>query len=145
MENELGKHLENLRGRMSLRDASEKSGLSHTYIRDLELGKNRARGKTIKPNPESLRRLAEAYGVSYQELMVKAGYLHETSEQYVDTYIPRISDNPVSFDDLKILRDQISKGYVTDIPVERIPFIVDWLTKEIFFIEMLNNTKKTSR
>ncbi|UJF34399.1 hypothetical protein [Paenibacillus hexagrammi] len=37
--NSFGKFLEQLRGKMSLRKAASKSGLSHAYIRDLELGK----------------------------------------------------------------------------------------------------------
>lgn len=75
MKNELGIFLENLRGKMSLRKASEKSGLSHTYIRDLELGINRSTRAPIKPTPETLKRLSEAYNFPYEELMEKSGYI----------------------------------------------------------------------
>jgi transcriptional regulator with XRE-family HTH domain len=76
MEN-FGKFLESLRGRMSLREAAQKSGLSHAYIRDLELEKNRSTNDKIKPSPETLKKLSEAYNYSYTELMRKAGYLRE--------------------------------------------------------------------
>lgn len=72
-----GKFLEGLRGRMSLREAAQKSGLSHAYIRDLELEKNRSTNDKIKPSPETLKKLSEAYNYSYTELMRKAGYLRE--------------------------------------------------------------------
>jgi transcriptional regulator with XRE-family HTH domain len=70
-----GKFLEHLRGKMSLREAAYKSGLSHAYIRDLELERNRSTNDKIKPSPDTLKKLSEAYNFSYTELMVKAGYL----------------------------------------------------------------------
>ncbi|MFC0212342.1 helix-turn-helix domain-containing protein [Paenibacillus chartarius] len=73
-----GKFLEGLRGRMSLREAAQKSGLSHAYIRDLELEKNRSTNDKIKPSPETLKKLSEAYNYSYTELMRRAGYLRES-------------------------------------------------------------------
>jgi transcriptional regulator with XRE-family HTH domain len=75
--NELGKFLEELRGKMSLRAAAEKSGLSHTYIRDLENGINRSTKAPIKPTPETLKRLADAYNYPYEDLMIKAGYINK--------------------------------------------------------------------
>ncbi|WP_289142474.1 helix-turn-helix domain-containing protein [uncultured Brevibacillus sp.] len=65
MENSFGKYLELLRGKISLREASEKTGLSHTYIRNLELGKK------TDPSHETLIKLANAYGVKYGELLSK--------------------------------------------------------------------------
>lgn len=70
-----GKFLEILRGKMSLREAAQKSGLSHAYIRDLELERNRSTNDKIKPSPDTLKKLSEAYNISYTELMGKAGYL----------------------------------------------------------------------
>lgn len=79
MGNELGRFLEDLRGKMSLRDAAEKSGLSHTYIRDLELGINRKTKAPIRPSADTLKQLATAYGHSPIDLLVKAGYIEESS------------------------------------------------------------------
>lgn len=75
MTSELGEFLLKLRGGMSLRKAAEKSGLSHTYIRDLEVGFNRSTGTDIRPTPETLSKLAEAYDYPYENLMIIAGYM----------------------------------------------------------------------
>ena len=77
MSNELGLFLEELRGKLSLREAAKKSGLSHTYIRDLELGINRKTKAPIRPSADTLKQLAEAYNYPISELLKKAGYLNE--------------------------------------------------------------------
>jgi transcriptional regulator with XRE-family HTH domain len=80
MSNELGLFLEDLRGKLSLRDAAEKSGLSHTYIRDLELGINRKTKAPIRPSADTLNQLAEAYNYPVSELLKKAGYLDSDTD-----------------------------------------------------------------
>ena len=95
MPEDLGKFLENLRGKMSLREASKKSGLSHSYIRDLELGINRKTHAPIKPSVETLKRLSETYDYSYNDLLKRAGYM-EGNE----------SDSPITESDLEKLLDQ---------------------------------------
>jgi transcriptional regulator with XRE-family HTH domain len=82
-----GKFLEQLRGKMSLRDAAYKSGLSHAYIRDLELERNRSTNDKIKPSPDTLKKLSDAYNFSYTELMFKAGYLDHYESQAAFTEI----------------------------------------------------------
>ncbi|WP_036745466.1 helix-turn-helix domain-containing protein [Paenibacillus sp. UNC451MF] len=72
---EFGKFLEGLRGSMSLREAAKKSGLSHAYIRDLELEKNRSTNEKITPSPDTLKKLSDAYNYPYTDLMIKAGHL----------------------------------------------------------------------
>lgn len=84
MANELGVFLEKLRGKMSLRIAAEKSGLSHAYIRDLELGVNRATKTVIRPTPETLQKLATAYNYPYEDLMRLAGYMDANDEEVND-------------------------------------------------------------
>ncbi|MEC0230201.1 helix-turn-helix domain-containing protein [Paenibacillus alba] len=75
-----GKFLESLRGKMSLREAAHKSGLSHAYIRDLELERNRSTNEKINPSPVTLKKLSDAYNISYTDLMAKAGYLENEQE-----------------------------------------------------------------
>ncbi|MFH5185537.1 helix-turn-helix domain-containing protein [Paenibacillus sp. TAB 01] len=84
---EFGKFLESLRGSMSLREAAKKSGLSHAYIRDLELERNRSTNEKITPSPDTLQKLSIAYGYSYTDLMVKAGHLmaHELTAAASET------------------------------------------------------------
>ncbi|KRF43359.1 helix-turn-helix domain-containing protein [Paenibacillus sp. Soil787] len=101
-----GKFLESLRGKMSLREAAHKSGLSHAYIRDLELERNRSTNEKIKPSPVTLKKLSDAYNFSYTELMEKAGYLEKedvqtTNEQELvpmsDTLFIEVSTKEITY------------------------------------------------
>lgn len=85
--NELGEYLRKLRGKESLREVSNriKGELSHSYISDIEKGVNR-RGNPIKPSPETLKILSEAYATDYAKLMVLAGYID------TDNHISEISN-----------------------------------------------------
>ncbi|WP_433912304.1 helix-turn-helix domain-containing protein [Staphylococcus sp. LKG3-3] len=55
--------------RLSLRQVAYKSGMSNTYISQLE------RGLRPTPYPEDLKNLAYALGLDYEMLMKKAGYI----------------------------------------------------------------------
>jgi HTH-type transcriptional regulator, competence development regulator len=59
---------------MSARQVAEMTGLSHSYILDLERGINRTTGKHITPTIETLARLSRAYRYSLDELLRIAGY-----------------------------------------------------------------------
>lgn len=65
---------------MTYREASELSGLSHAYIRYLEIGKRPGTNTPINPSPEMLRGLAKAYNHPYKDLMMRAGYSYEEKE-----------------------------------------------------------------
>lgn len=73
--NELGKILRQLRGKKSLREAAELTGLSHTYISDIEKGYKHDTKAPIKPSPDTLKMIAKAYNYSYDKLMKIAGYI----------------------------------------------------------------------
>ena len=62
---------------LSLREVQEATGnaVSNAYLSQLE------HQKIKKPSPIVLRRLAEVYGVPYETLMEKAGYLLPGSEE----------------------------------------------------------------
>lgn len=82
--NELGDLLQRLRKSesLNLREAGKKSGLSHTYISDIEKGYRRGKNGTrtpLKPSPDTLKRLADTYNHSYNDLLRKAGYLDDTN------------------------------------------------------------------
>ncbi|RVT67689.1 helix-turn-helix domain-containing protein [Niallia taxi] len=72
---ELGELLRELRGKRSLREIAKITEISHTYISDLEKGFRRDTKAPINPSPDTLKRLANAYDFSYEELMKSAGYL----------------------------------------------------------------------
>lgn len=79
--NAFGDFLRQLRGKMTYREAAEKSGISHAYIRYLEIGKRPGTNTPINPSPEMLKGLANAYNHSYKDLMIKAGYDYEEAEE----------------------------------------------------------------
>ena len=89
--NELGDLLSKLRGDRSLREIGEITGLSHTYISDVEKGYRRGSKKPLKPSPDTLKRLASAYNYPYEDLMKIAGYLG------TDTTTDYVSDNKSTY------------------------------------------------
>jgi transcriptional regulator with XRE-family HTH domain len=76
----LGEVLRELRGKRSLRSVADITGLSHSYIADIEKGIRRDTKAPINPSPEILKRLANAYNYSYEELLKLAGYIEEQEE-----------------------------------------------------------------
>lgn len=74
---DIGKLLRELRGRESLREASKRIGISHTYLDTVEKGHDKRSGKPVKPTPETLKLISEAYNYSYNKLMILAGYIDE--------------------------------------------------------------------
>ena len=75
--NELGELLRKLRGKKSLREVSELTQISHTYISDIEKGFRRGTKKPINPSPDTLKKLSEAYHYSYEEILKVAGYIED--------------------------------------------------------------------
>lgn len=66
--------LRQLRGRESLRHASNRIGISHNYLSNLEKGLDPRTGKVIFPSPEILKKISKAYNYSYESIMELAGY-----------------------------------------------------------------------
>lgn len=81
---ELGDLLKDLRGNKSLRKVAEETGLSHSYISDVEKGYRRDTKTPINPSPDTLKRLSDAYRYPYKKLLEVAGYIEEDndSEEY---------------------------------------------------------------
>ena len=65
---EFASEFKKIRGKLSFLEMSEKTGLSHAYLVHLEQ-QNR------QPSPSVLRKISNAFNVSYIHLMIKAGYL----------------------------------------------------------------------
>ena len=74
-EQSLGEFLRMVRLSMplTLREAEEASGVSNAYLSQLE------GGKVTRPSPPFLHKLAVAYGISYDALMEKAGYVGKSA------------------------------------------------------------------
>lgn len=83
MSTELGSFIENLRTNKNLsqRQLAEKAGISHTEVWRLESGERK------NPSPPVLKALAPHLGISYEELMKKAGYIEEVIDHsgYTET------------------------------------------------------------
>lgn len=67
----LGGFLKTLRAtrRMTLRQVEQSAAVSNAYLSQLE------QGKISKPSPHILQKLASCYGVPYEDLLAKAGYM----------------------------------------------------------------------
>lgn len=78
--NKLGNLLRELRGKESLRDASKRIGISHTYLDTIEKGFDKRSGSPVKPTPETLELISKAYNFPYNDLMSIAGYLPKTEK-----------------------------------------------------------------
>jgi transcriptional regulator with XRE-family HTH domain len=106
---EIGIFLKKLRGKMSYREASERSGLSHSYIRYIEIGKRPGSDTPINPSPDTLKRLAKAYDHPYENLMIAAGYFD--GDDKIEDII--ISDNSIEeqvfFKEYEKLNDEDKK------------------------------------
>lgn len=68
--------------KLSLRNAADKIGISHSYLSNLEKGIDPRTGSPIKPTPETLKLIADAYELDYDSLMKLAGYL--TDKEILD-------------------------------------------------------------
>lgn len=75
----LGPYLQNLRKakNLSLRDVEDATDkeVSNAYLSQLE------NGKISRPSPNILHSLSEVYGVPYENLMERAGYVFKASEK----------------------------------------------------------------
>lgn len=74
---DFGSYLKELRGRRSLREVSKAMDISHSYLDTLEKGYDPRTKKVRKPSYDVLKKLSSFYGVSYLELLYKAGYADE--------------------------------------------------------------------
>lgn len=70
---------------MSVRKASEKIGISHTYLTALEKGVDTRGLPSIKPTPDTLRLISNAYDLSYDLLMEYCEY--ESNVERIDSRI----------------------------------------------------------
>jgi|SRR5699024_10366746 len=81
MTTDIGNYLREIRGKRSLRNISELTGISHTHLSDIEKGKDRRTGKTMIPSPDALKKIADGTGADYLEMLKIAGYLSNYMEE----------------------------------------------------------------
>jgi len=89
----LGELLRNFRGEMSLREASKKLGVSHTYLQRLENGVDPRTGKPITPSIITLKAIARGYNEPIETLLNCAGYLENIN--YREGQTSRLSQDKI--------------------------------------------------
>ena len=72
-DEEIGPLLRRLRGETSLRDVGRLTGISNSYLSQIERGDRR-------PGPNVLKRLGSLYGVEVQDLLKRAGFLEDPDD-----------------------------------------------------------------
>lgn len=88
---------------MTLREVEEKTGISNPFLSQMESG------KVKQPSPLMLYKLAEAFGVPYEELMGRAGYPTsevKTNPRAASKVFNRLGD--ISQDEEQALLDYLS-------------------------------------
>ncbi|WP_078597147.1 helix-turn-helix domain-containing protein [Evansella clarkii] len=80
--NEISNVIRELRGKDSLRSAAKKIGISHSYLSMLESGLDHRTKAPIKPSPDTLRAISEAYNYPYKKLLEIAGYIEPEENNY---------------------------------------------------------------
>lgn len=140
MEQDFGLYMKRLRERkgLTLSQLAVTAGISGSQISRIENG---LRGV---PKPATLRRLAEAMNVSYEELMERAGYLQEY-EQMADA-IPEWATSKDKRDFKKMLEDD-GELMFDGIPLnkEDRQRIKDVLTGLFWEAKQMNKRKPTSK
>ncbi|AOV98872.1 helix-turn-helix domain-containing protein [Dehalococcoides mccartyi] len=94
MEN-FGEYMKNLRDeqRLSLRDVAAQTGVSISYLTQIEHDRKK------NPGPDILKKLAPLYNVPVRDLLKAAGYLEEvkpvlTDEEEVDMAFRYVMNDP---------------------------------------------------
>lgn len=79
--------------KLSLRDVAAKTGVSISYLVQIEHGRKKA------PSPEILKKLAPVYNIPVRDLLKAAGYLEEaqpvlTDEEEIDMAFRYVVNDP---------------------------------------------------
>ncbi|MCG7406734.1 helix-turn-helix domain-containing protein [Paenibacillus sp. ACRRX] len=105
--NSFGSYLKMLREKkeMTIKQLSEESGISNAQISRIENGIRKP------PKPETIKKLSEALGADYKEMLTKAGHFEEDASEYPDWASEKDildfktmleNDSPVLFDGVPI-------------------------------------------
>ena len=118
----LGKLLKELHGDEALRDAAKRMNITYSYLAMLERGKVRRTGNPIKPTPETLQRISNAYKYDYVKLIevvgfsddpsynpaLKEAFAHNPSLQQWYKSLPNYDEKDI--EKLKVIWDVIHEG-----------------------------------
>ncbi len=76
-DNKFGDYIRGIRKekKMTIRQLDLYSGVSHSYISQLE------RGERAIPSPDIIKKISSALNVPYEEIMIQAGYIEEQTKK----------------------------------------------------------------
>ena len=98
---------------MTLREVEKITGISNAYLSQVETG------KIEKPSPNNLFKLAEAYGVSYEQLMEKAGFIMRSEKSQPPAHRSLVGAALSTIEDLTTEEESALAEYLTFIRSRR--------------------------
>lgn len=104
-----------LRGKLTLREAGDKIGISHTYLSHLEKGVDPRSGKEISVSVETLKLIADGYNYPFDKLMVAAGYLPKEREDSSRAPSDQVPTPTTTRLDLKQIEELLETGIPIDL------------------------------
>lgn len=98
--------------KLSLREAGDLIGISHSYLSTLEKGFDPRTGAPIKPTPETLKLISKAYNIKYEVLMSIAGYIEKDIDNKIIKGTPEQDIVPEEFTNADEARAYVNKHQI---------------------------------
>ena len=117
--NYIGNFIRKYRGDMSLRDFAEKCGISHTHLDSIEKGIDPRTGKPVSVTVETLKKIANAMGMTINDLLIQSGDVKIEDLQFDNANIVEVPSNTVKIPVLGIIK--------AGIPIEAQQDIIDYV------------------
>lgn len=117
--NYIGNFIRKYRGDMSLRDFAEKCGISHTHLDSIEKGIDPRTGKPVSVTVETLKKIANAMGMTINDLLIQSGDVKIEDLQFDNANIVDIPSNTVKIPVLGVIK--------AGIPIEAQQDIIDYV------------------
>ncbi|WP_099192268.1 helix-turn-helix domain-containing protein [Tepidibacter mesophilus] len=113
-ENKLGLYIKEYREKhnLTLREFSQKCGLSHTYIDKLQKGVDPRSSKPIFPTIDTLQKVADATDISLRNLLTRLDYIDDNvngAYEFVEDFVAGMKNKGVDLkgDSLDKILDKI--------------------------------------
>ena len=117
--NYIGNFIRKYRGDMSLRDFAEKCGISHTHLDSIEKGIDPRTGKPVSVTVETLKKIANAMGMTINDLLIQSGDVKIEDLQFDNANIVEVPSNTVKIPVLGVIK--------AGIPIEAQQDIIDYV------------------
>lgn len=117
--NYIGNFIRKYRGDMSLRDFAEKCGISHTHLDSIEKGIDPRTGKPVSVTVETLKKIANAMGMTINDLLIQSGDVKIEDLQFDNANIVDVPSNTVKIPVLGVIK--------AGIPIEAQQDIIDYV------------------